>query len=162
MKFCRLIAFLWVILSCSLLGQYSSVQNNNANPQEGGPSTRELDPTKWDGEVGKDGQIPVLGHIIEVGEEFIQVLVWNNKLRVYFLDAEEVVVEPKVDLVTARLDILRDDDVFLRLRPQGLYMEGVEFLRPPFIFRPTILRIQKSGDEEDDIYSFGFKQDYID
>lgn len=125
------------------------------------PDTRELPPEEWDGEIGADGRIPELGHYVAYEDGEVNFRVWNNKTRVYFLDKDGVVVEPPYDLVTANLRIRGDRDPFIRMANRGMYLEGREFLRPPFIFF-TVLRLQDSeGDREDEVYSFMFSQDYI-
>lgn len=161
MKTCLPIALLWLLAGCFAFGQYSSSQNAKEEPSAEGPSTRDLDPKDWDGEVGEDGKIPELGHVLEVGKEFIQVFVWNNRLRVYFLNEEEQVVEPEVDLVTARLDMRGRDDEFVRLLPEETHLQGNLFIRPPFIFH-TVLRVQHTDkDKKDEVYSFMFSQEYF-
>ena len=156
------IALPWLLSGCLLFGQYSNNSQGNEKSSAEGPSTREMDPSEWDGKVGEDGRIPEIGKVIETGEGYLQFMVWENRLRTYFFFFFYVVQEPEVDLVTARLDMRGRDDEFVRLLSEEKYLRGNLFIRPPFIFH-TVLRIQYLDKEkEDEVNTFMFSQEYYD
>ena len=123
--------------------------------------TSKLPPEEWDGAVGEDGRIPELGQYFDYEEGQVNFRVWKNKTRVYFLDEEGLVMDPPFDRVSAKLRIRGDRDPFIRMANRGQYLEGPEFIRPPFLFH-TVLRLQHSeGELEDQVFTFMFRQDFI-
>lgn len=142
-----------------LFGQSGMIIRSTDSEKAAEASTTELSPSAWDGRVGPDGRIPEFGHTIDRGEGFLQVIVWENRLRAYFMDKEKVVIDPPFQLLTARLNIRGRDDEFVRLTARDQYLQGNLFLRPPFLFH-TVLRLHEEGDDsEDEVHGFMFNQE---
>jgi len=150
-----------LFLMNGLSAQYLPNRTPASNGGEEVASTRKLAPEEWNGKVGEDGKIPEFGHIIEREEDSIQVIVWNNRIRAYFLDEEDLVMEPPVDLITIRANFPAKEGEFIRLTPRGNYLEGNLFLRPPFTFAAALTVHYNEEDREKEIHSFSFYQDYI-
>lgn len=124
--------------------------------EDAGPSTRELDPNQWNGQVGEDETIPEFGHVIAVGDASIQFCVWQNRLRLYFLDEEDKVLDPDASLATVRLVTRREQNRFIRMLPRGKYLESSELIRPPHTFF-VVLNIHRDG-EDTEAHTFQFSQ----
>lgn len=137
-----------------------SGQSAGANaPQAPGAdaeSSRKQDPSTWDGTVGEDNRIPEFGVVVNSGEGKIQFCVWKNRLRLYFLDEEDLLMEPEVGLVTARLAIRGRRNQFIRLLDRGNFMESSDVIRPPHTYFVT-LTIHRDG-QENEVHSFQFHQ----
>ncbi len=144
-----------------LCGQSGMIISPTDSGKETGASTVEMNPSTWDGRISPDGRIPEFGHTLQRGEGYLQLIVWEGRLRAYFLDKEKVVIDPPFQLLTARLTIRGRDNEFIRLTPRGQFLQGNLFLRPPLIFH-TVLRLHEEGDDsEDEVHGFMFNQEFI-
>ncbi len=121
----------------------------------------DLDINTWDGKVTEDMLIPKLGYTTKFGEGYVNFRIWDNRMRVYFLDENEKVIEPPVGVITVQADITNRDNEFDRLVSKGDHLEGRVFYRPAYIMR-IIARIKGPEGGDDIVKTFMFRQDYID
>ncbi len=142
----------------SLVG-VASVQAQEAEA----PTAATVPVEEWNGSVDEFGFIPELGHYAAYNEGYLNFRVWNNRIRLYFMDKDRRVIESPVDLATARLTIRGDRNQFIRMQPQGKYLGSPQFLRPPFLFRVNLV-VRDGGESEEEpnsAFSFMFRQDRI-
>ena len=92
---------------------------------------------------------PTWGHVQSFDDEYtFNFRVENNRLRVYFIDDEEQLMEtPVVAKVNARVDPRGDDPEFLPLRwnEQGFSFTNPKFIRKPYIMRVNLTLIGEDG-----------------
>lgn len=102
----------------------------------------------------EEGVLPELGVYISYGEGSINVRLVDNRMRLYFLDAEKKVIEPSYPVAVIRYENVTrkklDDTLTLRASSDetGPFLANPQFIKPPHSLWINILLLNPDNTED--------------